>query len=582
MDRLFKRSNTKKFTTLNKMWDFITDPENIGVSEKWYENFPDGSIKMSVPSCWNNTLGYFRYVGVTWYRTEFFIESDSVSIIFDGVNHECDVYVDGKHLGYHYGGFVEFSFDAEGIGAGRHELIVRVDNTTNTTDTIPHTNTDWFNYGGICRPVGILELEKSNIRSLVCKYDLSEDLKNVTLRVISSITSNEPVTDELEVLVDGESVFKKTITVNGKLDFESDGILLENIKLWDINKPNLYYVTVKFAGDDLIDRIGFRKIEARGKDLFLNNRKIKIIGVCRHEIHPDWGYAMPFELVKKDIDIIRDMNCNAVRAAHYPHGQKTIDYCDELGLLFWEEIPLWGNLASWADSLKEESFIERILLMFKEMMARDMNHPSLIFWGLYNEIDTALPQTRSLTERMVKMVRAEDSSRLISYATCSIHHNVPQDICSDLVDMVGFNYYIGWFPTVKQESFEDFVMRMRAQVDKNAGGREMPMMMSEFGGAALKGACSFEQQRWTENYQSLLLTKGIETYFGSDEMCGGYIWQFCNTQAQPCFETQRPGGVNNKGVVDEFRRPKHSYETVKQLYRKFNPDSDNVTEIELF
>lgn len=582
MDRLFERSTSQKFLKLNKMWDFIADPDNVGNLDKWYEAFPEGSIKMSVPSCWNNTLGYFRYVGVAWYRTEFTCTSDSVHIVFDAVSNECDVYIDGRHIGYHYGPFVEFGFDAIGIGAGKHELVVRVNNTTNTTDTIPHTNTDWYNYGGINRTVGVLELEGCNIRTLIAKYDLAEDLKSVTLNVTSTITTREPVTDDLEILINGECVYKEKITVDGELAYQADGIKLDNIKLWDINKPNLYYITVKFSGNDLIDRIGFRKIEARGKDLYLNNRKIKIIGVCRHEIHPDWGFSMPFELIKKDIDIIRDMNCNAVRGAHYPHSQKTIDYCDELGLLFWEEIPLWGNLQSWAESLKEESFIQRIITMFKEMMIRDMNHPSLIFWGLYNEIDTSLPQTRALTERMVKLVRAEDSSRLISYATCSIHLGNPADICSDLVDVVGFNYYIGWFPTVKQESFEDFIKRMRERVDKNANGREMPMMMSEFGGAALKGACSFEQQRWTENYQSILLTKGIEKYFGSDEMCGGYIWQFSNTQCQPHFETQRPGGVNNKGVVDEFRRPKQSFETVKQLYCKLNPDSDNVTEIDIF
>lgn len=582
MDRLFKRSESAKFTALNKMWDFITDPDKKGVDEKWFKNFPEKSITMSVPSCWNTTLGYFRYVGTAWYRTQFSTESDSVRIIFDAVSNECDVYIDGRHIGYHYGPFVEFSFDAEGIGKGTHELVVRVDNTTNTTDTIPHTNTDWYNYGGICRTVGILELDNCNIHSLTCKYDLSEDLKNVSLKIISDIATQSPVTDDLEIEINGESVYKKTVTIDGKSEYVADGIHLENIKLWDINKPNLYYITVKFGGADLTDRIGFRKIEARGKDLYLNNRKIKIIGVCRHEIHPDWGFAMPFELIKKDIDIIRDMNCNAVRGAHYPHNQKTIDYCDELGLLFWEEIPLWGNLQSWAESLKTESFIDRIMTMFKEMMKRDMNHPSLIFWGLYNEIDTSLPQTRALTKRMAEYVKSQDLSRLTSYATCSIHLGNPADICSDLVDVVGFNYYIGWFPTSKQESFEEFIMRMRAQTDKNSGGREMPMMMSEFGGAGLKGACSFEQQRWTENYQSLLLTKGIESYFGSDELCGGYIWQFSNTQCQPHFETQRPGGVNNKGMVDEFRRPKLVFETVKQLYCKLNPDSDNVTEIELF
>ena len=419
-------------------------------------------------------------------------------------------------------------------------------------------------------------------RSTTAKHTLSDDLTSAELVVDAELFTLKKTTDTLKVYCDSNCVYSREITVEGDTAFTADGIKLNDIKLWDISKPNLYHITVEFGGENLTGRIGFRKIETRDKNLYLNNRKIKIIGVCRHEIHPDWGFSMPFDLIKKDIDIIKDLNCNAVRGAHYPHSKKTIDYCDSQGLLFWEEIPLWGNLTDWNESLKEESFIERILCMFGEMIQRDMNHPSIVFWGLYNEIDTSLPQSRALTQRMVDYVKSHDSSRLTSFATCSVHPGNPQDICSDLVDVVGFNYYTGWFPSTHQETFEEYIARMRSLVDSNANGRKMSMMMSEFGGSGIKGLCSFESQRWTENYQSVLIKKGIESYFGSEEMCGGFIWQFCNAQSQPCFELQRPGGVNNKGLVDEYRRPKAVYETVKQLYCEINPDSDNVMEIELF
>lgn len=582
MDRLFTRSTTAKYTALNKIWDFLADPQNKGIDEKWYESFPENTIEMCVPSCWNTTLGYFRYVGTAWYRTFFETSEENIHITFEAVNNECDVYIDGKHIGHHYGGFVEFGFDAFGIGCGKHEITVRVNNTPNLKDTIPHENCDWYNYGGICRGVGVVEISNVLIRNTVIRYTLSEDMKKAGINIEAELFALKETTDTIKVYCDDKLVCQKEITVDGNGIFTLDGISLDNIRLWDIAKPNLYHITVEFGGENLTERIGFRKIETREKDVYLNGRKIKIIGVCRHEIHPDWGFSMPFELIKKDIDIIKDLNCNAVRGAHYPHSKKTIDYCDQQGLLFWEEIPLWGNLLDWNESLKEDSFVQRILTMFGEMIKRDINHPSIVFWGLYNEIDTSLPQSRALTEKMVAMVKKTDSSRLTSFATCSVHPGNPQDICSDLVDVVGFNYYTGWFPSVTEETFEQYIARMRSQVDANAKGRKMPMMMSEFGGAGIKGMCSFESQRWTENYQSLLLTKGIESYFGSEEMCGGFIWQFCNAQSQPCFELQRPGGVNNKGLVDEYRRPKAVFETVKQLYCKLNPDSDNVTEIELF
>lgn len=582
MDRLFTRSTTAQYVKLEKNWDFCIDEKNIGNKEKWYEAFPENCIKMPVPSCWNTTLGYFRYSGVAWYRTYFECFADSVNLQFDAVSNECDIYIDGNHIGYHYGAFAEFCFDALDIGSGIHELVVRVDNTANLTDTVPHLNSDWYNYGGINRPVIVTELYDYRVKNFEVRYTLDDERKNATLNLNIDLWSQKPVTDKLLVLVNGECVYTGDASADGNTTVSIDSINLADIELWDIGKPNLYYVTVVFGGEDLTDRIGFRTIETKGKDVYLNGRKIKLIGVCRHEIHPDWGFTMPFELIKKDIDIIRDLNCNAVRAAHYPHCKITVDYCDQVGLLYWEEIPVWGNLPQWQQSLEDEKFVNRILYLFKAMMQRDINHPSIIFWGLYNEIDTSWHQTRALTQRMVKIAKEYDPSRLTSYATCSIHVNVEQDICSDLVDVVSFNYYTGWIPSSEIDSHEEFVARMRKLVDKNANGRPMPMMMSEFGGAGIKGQWCFETQRWSENYQCVLLKKCIDVYLGSDEMCGGFIWQFCNVQTQPHYEYMRSGGVNNKGLLDEYRRPKASFEMVKQLYCELNPDSNNVTEIKIF
>ena len=581
MNRLFTRSTTAKYQNLDKIWDFCTDPDNRGTEEKWYENFPKDCRKMSVPSCWNTTLGLFRYEGVVWYRTEFEINSEDAYINFEAVAHECDVYIDGKHTGYHYGSLVEFGFEAFGIGKGRHEIVVRVDNTLDMTTTIPHSCSDWYNYGGICRSVSVIEINACSIRDMVIRYDLDVEKKSAKLNIATKILTRKAITDTLTIAVDGKCVYEKEITVDGEAEHIAEGIELDHIRLWGIYEPNLYYVTVNFGGEDLTDRTGLRTIEARGKDLYLNGEKITIVGINRHEIHPDWGFAMPFELVKKDMDIIRDANANTVRTAHYPHSKKTYDYIDELGLLCWEEIPVWGNNPAWAESVKDERFIDRAVTMLQEMLKRDKNHPSIVFWGLYNEIDTSLPQTLALTERLAKVVRDYDTSRLISYATCSITIPGPHDICAGAVDMVSFNYYLAWLPSIKTESFDELVTRIRGHVNEVAG-REMPIMMSEFGCEGLKGCYSLEPSRWSENYQAKVLETAMEAYCASGKMCGGCIWQFCNVPSQPNFEHMRPGGVNNKGLLDEFRRPKSSYEAVKQLFKKYNPKADRETRIELY
>jgi len=581
MNRLFTRSTSVVFHNLDKIWDFCTDPDKKGLNEKWYENFPENTMKMTVPSCWNTTLGLYRYEGTVWYRTDFEISTDDAYLTFEAVVNECDVYIDGKHIGYHYGGLTEFGFEAFGIGRGKHEMVVRVDNTLDMETTIPHSCSDWYNFGGICRSVCVIEIGDCSIRDIVAKYNLDVESKSAVLNVATTIFTKKATTDTLKVEINGKCVYEKEITVDGVEKITAEGIELSDLKLWDIYQPNLYYVTVKFGGEDLCDRIGFRTIEARGRDIYLNNKKVIIVGINRHEIHPDWGFSMPFSLIKRDLDILRDANANTIRTAHYPHSKKTYDYIDELGLLCWEEIPVWGNNPYWAESVKNEQFIERAVNMLDEMIIRDINHPSIVFWGMYNEIDTSLPQVKDFTKLLVDRTHTLDTSRLTSYASCSITIPGPHDICAGEVDMVSFNYYLAWLPSIKTETFMELTERVRKHVDKVAG-REMPIMMSEYGCEGLKGCYSLEPQRWTENYQAKTLETAMEAYFTSGNFCGGCIWNFCNFPSQPHYEYMRPGGYNNKGLLDEYRRPKSTYEAVKQLYKQYNPLGDRETKIELY
>lgn len=580
MNRLFKRTDTIKYFNLDKIWDFVIDSEDKGLEEKWYEHFPETYEPMPVPSCWNNTLGYFRYMGTAWYRTYFETECDTVFVKFEAVANECDVYIDKKFIGHHVGGFTEFSFDALSIGKGKHEIVVRVNNIINLTDTIPHIQTDWYNYGGINRSVEICEADNVHIKNVNVNYTLNPEDKTAVIRVDTSLWSKDRVSDKLKIAFDGKTLCEVPYTAEGGCVFSSDDITLKDIEIWDTDNPVLYSITVSFGGIDLTDRIGFRKIECRGKDIFLNGKKITLTGVCRHEHHPDWGFSMPFELIKKDIDIIRELNCNTVRGSHYPNSKKTLDYCDETGMLFWEEIPMWGNREEWAESFKNETFIEKALNMHREMVSRDINHPSIIFWGLHNEVDTTLPQTRELTKRLVNEVRSLDNSRLITFASNKINPGEDCDICLDLVDVASFNYYTAWYSSSREESFSEFVKRTRDYVNSQAG--EIPIIMSEFGGGGIKGVTALEAQRWTETYQEALLEEAIKSYLGSGEICGTYIWQYCDINSQFELEMSRPRGFNNKGIVDEYRRPKQAFNTVKRLYAAYNPVSKNKTKITLF
>lgn len=586
MNRLFKRSNTAKYFNLDKIWDFVMDAEDVGIGEGWFGDFPKDSEQMIVPSCWNMTLGKFRYMGVAWYRTEFEIGTDSAYIKFEGVANYCDVYVDGRKLGSHYGPFVEFGFMADSIGVGVHELVARVDNRLNYIDTIPHPNTDWYNYGGINRSVEITEIGDVWISDYRIDYELELSDNSAVMNVSADVVTKEHTAGEYKVYVDDVCVYSAGCSVSGKDKLVASDIRLDNLKLWDIYQPNLYTVRIEFAGEDIVERIGFRKVETCGKDILLNGKPVVLTGVCRHEEHPDWGFSMPFELIKRDIDIIRDMNCNSIRGTHYPNTKKTLDYCDEMGILFWEEIPMWGfrpeQMFGWKnDILTKPVIVERMISMHTEMVKRDINHPSIIFWGFHNEIATERQDAYELTAKIAETIKSIDNTRLLTYASNATLPGGAQDICFGLADVVSVNYYTSWYKESKEENFGEFVNRIRASL-KGTENENKPFIMSEFGGGAVKGFTSFEAQRWSENYQSALLDDAIESYLGSGEVCGTYIWQFCDVRTAEMIALSRPREFNNKGVVDEYRRPKYSYDTVKKVYGKYNPSGKREVKIRLY
>ena len=585
MNRLFKRSNYAKYFLLDKMWDFVLDPDKKGIDEKWYESFPEKSERIPVPSCWNMDLGKFGYEGTAWYRTDFVTEEASIYIKFEAVANECDVYIDGRHIGYHYGAFVEFGFLAENIGAGSHELVVSVNNDINNIDTTPHPNTDWYNYGGINRSVEIREIGDIWISDYRIDYKLDLEAKKAVLDITAELKTKNHLCETFEIYVNDKCVYSKNEDTDGCKKLYAKGIALESIYLWDIYEPNLYYIRIKYGNEDIIDRIGFREIKTHGKDILLNGKKILLTGVCRHEEHADWGFSMPFTLIKRDIDIIRDMNCNSIRGSHYPNSKMTLDYLDEIGMVFWEEVPCWGYrkmaMPDHNAALNNEKFVNRLLSMHHEMVKRDINHPCVILWGLYNEIATDQQNVYDMSVKMIKVIKALDTTRLITYACNQNIPAQPGDICLGLVDVISHNYYTGWYSSSENEDFAAFIGRMREYAD-SVGCGDKPIIMSEFGAGAVKGATSFEALRWTENYQAALIEDAIEQYYGTGEVSGTFIWQFCDVRTGKNCQLSRPRSFNNKGVVDEYRRPKFAYETVKGLYRKYNSKSDNKTKIRLF
>lgn len=565
MNRAFTDHVVRQCRNLDGLWDFAVDPEDKGEQEEWQRRFPENHGQMYVPACWNNELGLYDYRGAAWYRTRITVtEEQNLQVIFHAVLGFAQAYWDGEPVAGHFGGYTPFSFIVRNAVPGVHELVVRTDNRLGE-DTIPYHVVDWFHYGGIIRPVELQVLPEVFIEGLKLDYSQREDGAvetscTVTLRSLGAAAS-VPVALTLE----GEASLSQTVEV------PADGaavLVFEHIlpapRLWDAGKPELYMIHAATPEDDLTDRTGFRYIRAAESKIFLNGKEIRFQGVNRHEEHPEWGFAFPPKLMMKEIAILKELGCNAVRGSHYPQSPYWIDLLDENGLLYWSEIPIWGALMP-VSVIGNPVVEERARTMIGEMIRRDFHHPCVLFWSVHNEIDTRSQEALRLSQSLTSLVRELDQSRLVAYATM---HPL-DDIVMACFDVIGINYYHGWY-NGKVEQFADMLQGFHKHAAALGCG-DKPVLMTEFGGAGIHGDTGWELRLFSEDYQAEILACALRIFRGDPKISGTFIWQFADIRgdlrSDRNFFRDRARSFNNKGLLNEYRKPKLAYRVVRDIYR---------------
>jgi beta-glucuronidase len=563
MHRRFRTTTRRQVQSLGGVWDFHPDPEDVGVTEGWYQAFPQASDPMWVPGVWNTLRPFLQYEGPAWLRTRFTIDKcRALAIRFAAVTHQANVWLDGEPLGEHYGGFLPFGFVVLEPEAGEHELVVRVDNTHDSQYTIPSDNLDWFRYGGIPRPVHV-ELFQGTAYIDTLRVTPIVNGAQFALNVRSELVSlgDEPEEMRWTLWVDDRRVRSGTVTLEpGEAQVLMFGVDLEAMERWSPENPRLYTVRLELGDDDLIERTGFRDIRVQGQRVLLNGEPLRIVGVNRHEDHPDWGLALPEHLMLRDLWLLEDWGGNSIRGSHYPNDQRFLDLCDERGILFIEEIPLWGYSAS---QLAHDILSDRAAAMVWAMVERDVNHPCIWAWSVLNECATDTTEGELLVERLVDTVREVDRTRPVTYAT----DRAEADRCLHLVDLVCLNAYHGWYRD--DETWPRFLDRMRALVGNK------PMLVTEFGAGGIYGWHTLEEGViWSEEYQAALLSDCITTFEERHDLVGYYVWQFFDTRSDRGARNRRalgrPRSYNNKGLLNEYRQPKLAYHQTRELLARRN------------
>jgi beta-glucuronidase len=430
------------------------------------------------------------------------------------------------------------------------------------TSTIPSANLDWFRYGGIHRPVWVEEIRGPGYVSSLQLTPVSEENKD-TLRFRAELVnvSDSPLENSWTLYVQDQPVMSKEVRLAaGETRVIMFAKEMAEVRRWSPDQPQLYSVRLAFAGDDLIDRVGFREVRVSGHQILLNGQPLRIRGVNRHEDHPEWGFALPPHLMLRDLDVLKKMGANAIRGAHYPNDQRMLDLCDEQGILFLEEIPLWGFT-------KEQMILDiiqsRATAMLWAMIKRDINHPCIWAWSVLYECATDTPEGRMVTKDLIDTAREADPTRLVTFASWKNF----EDQCFDLVDVVCVNRLLGWYE--RHVTWSEFLDHMRTKIG------DKPLIVSVFGGGGILGYRTLEDDvYWSEEYQQRVLHDALAVFLAREDLMGFYVWQLMDTRADQRTEhvMRRPRAMNNKGLLDEYRRPKLAYYAFRDAVARANEE----------
>lgn len=556
MIRTFKTHDVRKQMELTEsLWEF----------EPCAGNYAGQKFPVAVPGCWESHPLFADYRGEGIYRKTFQAQGN-VRIECKGVSHTATVYLDGHEIGHHYNAYTPFSVVVSDLEPGRHMLEIKADNRFHK-DSALHVPNDYMSYGGISRGVVVEELSDLYLEYVHVKTYRENEQWHVQVKAAVNVLKIGQ-NDEEDITIQGkikDTAFEWKLTDTAKKHYEfCTDLKIDGIEEWSPETPVLYQVELQMLRedeviDDLIERFGFREICVQGKYILLNGKRLRIKGVCRHEDHPDYGCALPYQTIYNDLVLIRQMGANSIRTAHYPNDEIFLDLCDELGILVWEENHARGLEE---DRMKHPLFEEQAEQVIREMIFYHYNHPCIFIWGILNECASETLFGRSCYEKQFRLIREMDDSRPCTFASCKFFG----DICFDLPDVISCNLYPRWYV---DKPVRDYLNEVYDWIVEDGNGKGKPFIVSEIGAGGLYGCHNAYHGKWTEEYQADALSEQVSECLKFSESMGVYIWQFCDVRVSSEWFAGRPREMNNKGVVDEYRRPKAAYGRVKEIFEQY-------------
>ncbi len=526
---LLQNVSSRETHTLDGLWQVIVDPLENGYYNHRYQPKDNGYFKnakmqtpsdlieydfdsdleLMVPGDWNTQEDkLYYYEGTVWYKKSFDYGTktrNSTILYFEAVNYEAKVYLNGEHLGDHLGGFTPFQFDVTGLLKEKGNfLVVKVDNKRKR-EAVPTVNTDWWNYGGITRSVHLVSVPRNHIEDY--SIQLAEDGRSIEGWVA---VSGKKRGEEVEIAIpELEKSIRISTSEGGTANFK----LRAKPVLWEPGRPKLYRVVLSTSEDRIEDQIGFRTIETRGTQILLNGKSIFLKGISVHEEAPfKTGRVTSVEECRTLLKWAKELGCNFVRLAHYPHSEAMVREAERMGLLVWSEIPVyWTILYENADTYYNAE------KQLQAMIQRDRNRAAVVLWSIANETPVSEARNAFLGKLAAK-AKEMDDSRLVTAAldtqSGSAESRRIDDPLGEVVDVIGVNNYCGWYGGTPESCAG---IKWSSNYDK-------PVILSEMGGGALQGLHGGPGDRWTEEYQDEVYKYNIEMMRNMEFLRGSSPW----------------------------------------------------------
>lgn len=511
------------------------------------------SSEIQVPGDWNSQFEKLEYYeGAIWYRTAFdytIKEDTEVFLYFGAANYQTDVYLNGEKVGQHLGGFDPFNFEvSQKLKPKENSLVVRVDNRREK-NRVPNYTTDWWNYGGITRDVKLIAVPKTHIQNYQIQLDPNNP-KVIKGHVRVSNGAQQHVTIKIP-----EAKIQETFRLDGtgKAVFQ---ISSKGIKKWYPRRPKLYKVEITCGKDTLMDDIGFRTISTHGPNILLNGKSIFLRGISLHEENPiKVGRANSMEEARMLFRWAQELNCNFIRLAHYPHSEHMPRLADKLGMLLWEEIPVY-----WGIDYENPAAFAQAKSQLETLVHRDKNRASVIVWSVANETPE-VPSRLKFLRDLKEIALAVDDTRFISAAlerdekSTANTVKIPDPFAED-VDMIACNEYIGWYSGLPERCSE---VTWELPNDK-------PFFVSEFGGGALYNHHGDKLTRWTEEYQEYLYGEQLKMLRKIPTLRGMTPWILADFRSPRRNLPLIQDGWNRKGLISNGGFKKKAFHVLKAYY----------------